>query len=335
MYPMFTTLLSMSYLGDVFATGSGRTSRAGSPNGERPGSPRRGPRGAVSPATKSKPKPAHPIPAPLIEAAYYPEPEMVTEFDAFSTGALSVAYRKFVITNNNLLPEYYTCFITNPIRTWYGLEGFFTAIANTARDIDNIDLYENVRAKEVVLSIFNNAIILRWSVEELIQFTATAMHNMYSFNKFTEVTNDESKDVSRGLIQFTGETGYANLRNVGWTKKLSQLNLFSEESILFEMQAFNRFYYVRPQVSIIRTSFFSTFIQTTENLKPEEMTEVKEILSNCCLCGGIYSQKLFISMEATCKLIRRFRIYSLLSSYLSNTSNPLETNVNVSSRIIC
>lgn len=127
------------------------------------------------------------------------------------------------------------------------LERFIEAVLETARIVScgKVRCFSRF-AREIIERIYiagckNNA-----SCEQLIIFTATAMHNLYLFNCFPCPSESRAIGfITRGLMQWLSEQGYTNLSNVSAINYLAtpnMLDLYTAETIQNEFTAYLRFY---------------------------------------------------------------------------------------------
>lgn len=188
-------------------------------------------------------------------------------------------------------------------------EAFHSAVYCTMRAMVNNRCIEiPKRAKIVIDHIYNAAYDCQASVDELINFTSIALHNMYIFFKFTEVNprNVCIGEVCRGLLQFKTLPNYQKLSSVSKINYITKpylLDEFSACSILDEFKAYCKYY-----SECLCASKTSKFIVSIHLLSPHESPYVTEEAA-IAIRRGTYKP----TNECERRVLHRFTIYNILS----------------------
>lgn len=264
--------------------------------------------------------------------AVYPVKTAMTEIDVLHKGTLSSAFR--TLLNHRYEMENAPCrdflIASNSIHVSYPV--YKEAVFKAFKEIENIE-YQNPEEVETVLKRIYTAAELTsrttsrshkdttMTMEKLIQFTATACHNMFGLNQLQNVPG-EDVDRARGLMQWLGEKGYANLKKYASNSfKISSLGLYTEESIRAEYKAFIHCYFV-GNVSSCKFNApcaIQGYLHTIDNMASDETKAFVET------CKG----KILISEAALCKLdqaglkiVRRLRYYLKIKKYMTTCFRP-------------
>lgn len=260
----------------------------------------------------------------------YPQRKFMTQVDAYAEGFLSNLLRKATIYKYNkqtdqtikdfvIIKQEAVC-VTFPV--------YKNAVYKAFEEIENKS-YDNPEEVDTVLDYIyksarsNIALFHGRSdlfLEALIQFTATACHNMYGLNMLEKKgENNEDVSISRGLMQWTGQTGYSKLRSCGhYNQRISNLNLYSYETIRSEFKAFVKCYFEgKKRFESPCSMTLQPYLHTISNMAPEETEAFVED------CEG----QIFISIKRLNKLnedgkkiARRLMYYILINMYTTRFS---------------
>lgn len=190
-------------------------------------------------------------------------------------------------------------------------EKFHEAVYHTMRIINPKEFCITIKAKIVIDHIYDAACKLGSTIDELICFTAVAMHNMYAFAKFTTPNElDLAIGVTcRGLLQFKGLVDYEKLCSISKTNYIARpylLDYFSEQSIHDEFHAYKIFYYGNAHYNRL-----DSFIRSIHRLASDEscMITLEVALE---IRAGRYVPRNILEE----KILRRFRIYYILCAFI-------------------
>lgn len=191
-------------------------------------------------------------------------------------------------------------------------ERFYEAVLETARIVScgKIRCFSKF-ARDIIERIYIAACKNNASCDQLIIFTATAMHNLYLFNCFP--CPPESRAIgciSRGLMQWLSEQGYSNLNSVSAINYLANpnlLDLYTAETINNEFTAYLK-YYNNDQLFGV-----NAFIYTVKAFNSREAYLVN-IQSATEVLRGTYHPTNILEE----RVLRRFQIYYILNSKIFN-----------------
>ena len=251
----------------------------------------------------------------ILQRDSYPIRPALKSVDVYQEGTLSSFLRDYQIAQYDAKYGPIESFIIVPSKYMLTKCEFIAAAFASFREIECIEYDDPDRAKAVLGHIYDAFAEYGHNTDALFQFTATAMHNMYGFNNFIKHEDKTSLEISRGLLQTTGPTGYANLKKCGLSYAyLSLLDEYNAKSIKIEVKTFMNFYYQkicdnsqREAICTRLESFFATLFK----LAPNEAVDLQKV----CEDRRIFDKQFFLTTEDKCKLIRRLRYYVNLQYY--------------------
>lgn len=181
-----------------------------------------------------------------------PPPVIVSCKDYLCDGVLVKKYRSrlfkccedgFDVLDSSFWPVV-ICFGSEP-GLKISIEGYVAAVLATIREIEKKDcIVETPTFKSVTKNIYNACKAQSGSDIDLLNFTAIAMHNMYSFVKFTTADRNDCSigAKSRGLLQIKSRSYYEDISSFGtdYISKPWALDYFTEKSIEDEFSLFLR-----------------------------------------------------------------------------------------------
>jgi len=260
----------------------------------------------------------------------YPQRKFMTQVDAYADGFLSNLLRKATIYKYNKQTDQTIkdFVIINQEAVCVTFAVYKNAVYKAFEEIENKSYDKPEEVDKVLEFIYRSAkshVSLFHSksdlfLEALIQFTATACHNMYGLNMLEKRgENNEDVSISRGLMQWKGTTGYSKLRSCGhYNQKISSLNSYSYETIRSEFKAFVKCYFEgKKRFETLCTMTLQPYLHTISNMAPEETEAFVED------CEG----QIFISIKRLNKLnedgkkiARRLMYYILIKKYTTRFS---------------
>ena len=166
-------------------------------------------------------------------------------------------------------------------------------------------------AKEIIERIYIAGIKNNSSCEQLIIFTATALHNLYLFNCFPIPSESRAiGHITRGLMQWLSEQGYCNLNSISVINYLNTpnlLDLYTAETINDEFTAYLK-YYNNDQLFGV-----NAFIYTVKAFNPREAPLVN-LQSAAAVLRGTYRP----CNDLERRTLRRFQLYYVLTAKIFN-----------------
>ncbi|KAM0680826.1 hypothetical protein GINT2_001100 [Glugoides intestinalis] len=250
----------------------------------------------------------------------YP-PISVTSTDNNKEGELSVAYRKSM---KNLCNKKFGCEFKRPfsICTKKSLcrnltkEQFYKAVVHTIKVISGKkDMYIPENTSQVIDSIYIAAVAANATVDQLINFTSIALHNVYLFLSFpvANANNTLIGNTPRGLLQLLSLIAYEAIDSVSETNYIQRpylLDTFTKVSIQDEVMTFMK-YYSRSNLHGIES-----FIESVRVLKSAEaplmnMRAAVAVLNRTYVPQNILEQR----------VLNRFNIYYTLSANLFSSQS--------------
>lgn len=246
-------------------------------------------------------------------------PLSVTSVDYLKSGPTISKYRRCVGKSNKCCFDLREPFV---VCTKRSLCKILTRAQFTASVVTTIKLIVGVpntrisdRALCVINSIYDAAVATDATVEQLINFTSIALHNVYLFTSFPSVNvNNLSFGVtSRGLLQLLSLSAYEKITAVSSINYLEQpylLDTFSQTTIKDEFNVFLRFFSANM-------SGVESYIASVQLMESQEAQLVNQVSAIEVLLG-IYTP----TTELQFRVLRRFNIYYTLSAQIFiNTSN--------------
>lgn len=183
---------------------------------------------------------------------------------------------------------------------------FIAAVVATIKIVagdSNLNISD--RTIVVIRNIYDSAVNADANVEQLVNFTAIALHNVYLFTYFPspDVYNVSIGSVTRGLLQLKSLNAYENITSLGRINYLERpylLNTFSNTTIQDEFETFLRFY-SGQQCGL------ESFISSVHLLESEEAPLVNQMSATEVLLG------IYVPInELQARVLRRFNIYYVL-----------------------
>ncbi|ORD94525.1 hypothetical protein ECANGB1_595 [Enterospora canceri] len=258
---------------------------------------------------------------------YYPEKVDMFKVDQFAEGKLSKALRNIHIEEwvNKIGGK--TALVIELMSALPSLACFKSAVYDSFQDIEGMALGSNSKTDDVIGFIHTSAKQQHYSMEQLIQYTAIAMHNMYGLNKFTGNPNNKDLNKARGLLQLMGEKTNASYRMMYASAQITELDEFSFKTIQREMRFFIAEYYSKTNQNVteIKNLQFVSFMNTTMNMGSDEAVALKDYLNKCTVFSDV---KLCNGEQLVCKLIRRVRYYVKLHKYIRLRCRAIAVVVN-------
>lgn len=155
-------------------------------------------------------------------------------------------------------------------------ETFINIIQYTSSECSG-NVYSNIyiEGNNVIKNIYNGALELKYTIEQLIQFLSTAMHNHNCFQYIvSRYDQTVSSEISYGLIQFTG-AGHETIKKYLKSEiPINNLDLFTAETIMAEMKCFNQEYLNKKKNDINGLMFY---VGTIQNLAPSDVEFLYQI----------------------------------------------------------
>lgn len=214
--------------------------------------------------------------------------------------------------NQSSLPSY-ECFEKIVYKTMKSVENENTEIANPRK------------TSNVINSIYNAANKCNATRDQLIVFTAIALHNVYTFYKFPAANKNENinsinDNTSRGLLQITSMCYYIELTKYSifnYLKKPYLLNEFNAQTIYDEFLLFQRnFYLEKDTCEFVNKVYEKAVIR----MNPNEAN----LLSSCFIleCKELLKSKGVAELSnLLAKLERRHKILCCLMSNFRRYQN--------------
>lgn len=245
----------------------------------------------------------------------YP-PISVTSIDNNKEGELSVAYRKAM---KNVCKKRFGCEFKRPfsICTKKSLcrnltkEQFYKAVVQTIKLISGKkDMCIPECTSHVIDSIYTAGVATNATVDQLINFTSIALHNVYLFLSFpvANVNNVLIGSTPRGLLQLLSMISYEAIDSVSEANYIQRpylLDTFTKVSIHDEVKTFMR-YYSRSNLHGIES-----FIDSVRVLKSEEAP-----LMNMRTAVAVLNRTYVPQTVLEQRVLNRFNIYYTLTANL-------------------
>lgn len=154
---------------------------------------------------------------------------------------------------------------------------YFAIVENTVKALNGsrVETVMTERYKEILKYIYSASLRLDYTRQDLIIFTAFALHNMYLLQRIIcpNYHNSEIGHTSRGLLQFLSLSDYEKLNSVKLSVKCDYvkcpflLEELTKESIMDEMNAFLSFYNIKLEPKM--TPLYQ-FIKAVHKLSPTD-----------------------------------------------------------------
>lgn len=183
----------------------------------------------------------------------------------------------------------------------------------------NTKIVKPIKTSNVINNIHNAAIKCKATRDQLIVFTAIALHNVYTFYKFPAANKNENinsinDNTSRGLLQITSKCYYTQLTKSSsndYLKKPYLLNEFNSKTIFDEFLLFQREFYSRKdKCELVNKVYEKAVLRMT----PDEA----KLLSCCFICECIDIAKSKGVAELSNLLAKLERRQKILCCLMSN-----------------
>lgn len=238
-------------------------------------------------------------------------PTGVKATDYLKNGALVSKYRKcvskFCIDWEWTIKEpFVICTKRSPCKL-LSEEQFVRAVIETIRIISGkrcINIPE--KAYCVIRDIYVASIETSATVEQLINFTSIALHNVFLFTRFPVSSSRCIGNVTRGLLQLLSLEAYEKITSISkhdYLRFPNLLDLYNRESIHDEFRTFLRFYNNKALTGI------EAFINSVQRLGSREAALVN-LKSAISVLNGTYRPSNILEE----RVLQRFNIYYVLSS---------------------
>lgn len=241
-----------------------------------------------------------------------PRSKTVTAVDFLKCGAATSAYRKAMKKiercNLNLKEPVVLCTKKSACKS-ITFDKFFAAVVDTVKTVSNNNIKNlGCDAKMILENIYNTACKQNATIDQLVTFTTTALHNLYLFTWFPVHAphNNVIGKVGRGLMQWTSESGYSKLTSVStfnYLKTPSYVNMLNKETIADEFAAYLSYYNNCKQGGL------KAFISTIVAFASPEYNYVTEKAATEILMGEYKPTN-----ELQQRVLRRFNIYYTMCS---------------------
>ncbi|EED44040.1 hypothetical protein EBI_24436 [Enterocytozoon bieneusi H348] len=236
----------------------------------------------------------------------YPKLPSISEIDVFRYGILSSALRD----------SYKAKIFENAVCKNFIIKGlsidekcFEETVKKTSCDCLKKEFPKNNKqGEQVIRHIYNAARALKYTLDELMQFTATAMHNHNCFHSIVaRPENPNTPEISRGLVQFTGTVGHNNIKQYLKGKEVRELDTFTFETIKAEMHCFKVKYMVSPKKETVtcKNPKFLPYINTIYNLAPSDAQVISELINK----NSLISEQTILNTMASHQFARRLYLY--------------------------
>lgn len=237
----------------------------------------------------------------------------VTSTNYLKNGALISRYRKCVSKFCGdwewcLKAPFVICTKRSPCRLL--TEAQFTAsVISTIRTISGErSVRITDKTYQVIRSIYAAAIESGATVDQLISFTSTALHNVFLFTRFP-VPNPRDNAIgvtTRGLLQLLSLNAYEKITSISainYVQTPNALDLFNPITINDEFRTFLRFY------NNDNLSGIESFIQSVHRLESREAPLVNN-RSAIAVLNGTYVPRNILEE----RVLQRFNIFYTLSA---------------------
>jgi hypothetical protein len=247
-----------------------------------------------------------------------PNPVHVSSFNYLKNGRLLKAFRRAVRRCECIPCPFLEPFVICTKKSCCKLisrECFESAVIATIRIISKNKCTSIPRQARLVIDhIYRAACDSNATIDQLINFTAVALHNMYVFLKFTAVnmTDVEIGYTCRGLMQFKNYDAYVKLNSVSvadYIRKPFLLDTFSSVSICDEFRAYCKYY-----TEVCASTRLSQFIVSIHKLAPYESCLVTEEAAMAIMMGAYRPTNVLEE-----RVLNRFNIYNTLSVHIFNS----------------
>lgn len=247
-----------------------------------------------------------------------PRPVHVTSFNYLKNGRLLKMFRRSVRRCETFPCPFLEPFVICTKRSCCKLiskECFESAVIATIRIISKNKCVAIPRQARLVIDhIYRAACDCNATLDQLINFTAIALHNMHVFLKFTHVdmTSIEIGSTCRGLMQFKSYDAYVKLNSISTTdyiRKPYLLDIFNFASVCDEFRAYCKYY-----TDVCSTARLSQFIMSVHKLAPYESCIVTEEAAIAIMMGSYRPSNILEE-----RVLNRFSIYNTLSVHIFTT----------------
>lgn len=244
-----------------------------------------------------------------------PAAERVKVKDIISNGCVSRKFRKANACYDIKHPNINTC-KTVPSREscckFISRSRFVDAVLRTMKCMNDKESYVIIpQATFVINQIYDAARHHDLSINTLICFTSIAMHNMNLFFSFTKPNKCDVSigTICRGLLQFKSLPDYKKLCSISHRNYICEpymLDCFSSHSINDEVHAYKAFYYEECIPNRL-----NRYIGSIRLLGSNEAHLITPAVAFQIRMGNYCPQN-----ELERKILRRFRIYYMLSEFI-------------------
>lgn len=242
-------------------------------------------------------------------------PISVNSVDYLKNGKLISRYRKCIKKlcckgDFECLPPFVIC-TKKSLCSCLTKEQFVCAVLSTIRIIAGKRCLNVPEMTEcIVENIYCAAVESGATVEQLINFTSIALHNVYMFTYFPRpnICNSNIGCTTRGLLQLLSLNAYEKITSVSeinYVQKPYLLDTFSSVSIHDEFRVFMRFYNNDELTGL------DSFISSVHLLQSQEAPLVN-IKSAIEVQNGTYRPQNILEE----RVLNRFNIYYVLSSQI-------------------
>lgn len=197
---------------------------------------------------------------------------------------------------------------------------FITIIQDTSSECCN-NTYPDTytEGNNVIKNIYAGALELEYTIEQIIQFLSTAMHNHNCFQSIvSRYDQTVSTDVSYGLIQFTGPGHEVIKKYLKSEVPINNLDLFTIETITAEMKCFSQEYFNKKKIDDNGLMFY---IGTIQNLAPNDIEFLYQITT---------PENTLNTIDVNQAFQRRINLYTLLYKniyeYVNKSINSIDNN---------
>lgn len=238
-------------------------------------------------------------------------PTGVKSTDYLKNGALISKYRKCVCKFCKdwewcLKEPFVICTKRSPCKL-LGEEKFVRAVIETIRIISgNTCISIPEKTYLVIRDIYIASIETGATVEQLINFTSIALHNVYLLTRFPVSSSRSIGNIPRGLLQLLSLEAYERITSISTTDYLrfpNTLDLYSRETVHDEFRTFLRFYNSKSLCGI------EAFINSVQRLGSREAPLVN-LRSAISVLNGTYKPSNILEE----RVLQRFNIYYVLTS---------------------
>lgn len=253
-------------------------------------------------------------------------PIAVKSFDYLRNGPIISRYRRCMKKNCNKFEcEFKEPFIfctKKSLCKCLTKEQFCSAVYATIRIIGGKRcIYIPEKAEAVIESIYHAAVECCATVEQLINFTAIALHNVYLFTYFPRPNFYDANIgcTTRGLLQLLSLNAYEKITSVSeidYVQKPFLLDTFTRITIHDEFKTFLRFYSNYDVYGI------ESFITSVHLLQSRE-AELVNIKSAVEVLNGTYRPRNILEE----RVLHRFNIYYVLTNQIFSKPRVLGPRV--------